>query len=194
VDWLVSLSHNSFAMKNLLIACLMSLCTFIPALCQQQLDAATKEDVEELLVLTGARQQVQQIWAEMAKQAATSAADSYRMKHPNATPLELRKVGEVAGQSLKASLKVVSIDELIDAIIPVYQRHLTHADAQNIVDFYNSAAGQKLLKQMPAMMSESMQAVQPIIAKHLPEMEAAAEKAAENSMKTAPSGTGNPTQ
>ncbi len=181
-------------MKNVLIACLVLLCSCMPALCQQQLDAATKDDVEELLTLTGARARVQQTWAGMAQQAATSAADAYRLKHPDATPLELRKVAEVTGQYMRDTFKAVSIDELLAAIVPVYQRHLTHADLRGIIDFFNSSTGQKYLKEMPAMTAESMQAVNPIIQKHLPEMEAAAEKAAENSMKPASSSTGSPSQ
>jgi len=181
-------------MKNVLITCLVLLCSCIPAVCQQQLDAATKEDVEELLTLIGTRARMQQMWTGMAQQAATSAADAYRLKHPDATPLELRKVAEVTGQYVQDSIGAFSIDELIDAIVPIYQRHLTHSDVQSIIDYYKSSTGQKFLKEMPAMMAESMQAVQPIIQKHLPEMEAAAERAAEKSAKPASSSAGNHSQ
>src|SRR3954451_18982493 len=39
-------------------------------------------------------------------------------------------------------------DEMIEAVIPVYQQHLTHADIRGIIDFYNSEPGQKYLKEM----------------------------------------------
>jgi hypothetical protein len=149
------------------------------AMAQAPIDAATKEDVEQLLELTGTRARVQQLWAEMAKQAATMAADSYQRKHPDATPLEIRKVAEIAGENAQNGVKIFSVDELIEAIVPVYQKHLTHSDVRTMIDFYNSPTGQKVLKELPGMMSESMQAVQPIIQKHLPEIEAQAEKAAE---------------
>jgi hypothetical protein len=151
---------------------------------QAPIDAASREDVEQLLELTGTRARVQQMWAEMAKSAATMAADSYQQKHPNATPLEIRKIAEIAGKNTQNAIKVFSVDELLDAIVPIYQQHLTHSDIRNIVDYYNSPTGQKILKEMPAMMSESMQAIQPILLKHRPEVEAQAEKALEKSNAT----------
>jgi hypothetical protein len=44
---------------------------------------------------------------------------------------------------------------MIEAVIPVYQQHLTHADIRGIIDFHNSEPGQKYLKEMPVLMSES---------------------------------------
>ena len=171
-------------MRTPLIVCFLLVCLVpLPALCQQQLDAATREDVMQLMEMTGARDRIQQLWDGMIQQTATTAADSYRLKHPEATPLQLHKVAETTGVAMRDALKVFSIDELIEAIIPVYQRHLTHADVRSIIDFYNSPPGQKLVKEMPALMSESMQAADPIIKKRLPEMQAAAEKAVESSMK-----------
>lgn len=181
-------------MKNALIACLVLLSSCIPALCQQDWVPATKEDVRQLMELTGARGRVQQMWAVMAQQAATMAAGAYHRKHPGATPAQLRKVAEATAQYMQESYKAFSIDELMAAIVPIYQRHLTHADVRGIIDFFSSPVGQKYLKQMPAMTAESMDAIQPIIQKHLPEMEAAAEKMSEKVAKPASTGTGSHSQ
>jgi len=188
LDWAAALPDNLDAMKNFLLSFVILLLGCTPALCQQQLDAATKEDVEELLTLTGARARVQQMWTAMAQQAATTAADAYRLKHPDATPLELRRIAEGTGQYMHDALNTLSIDELLDAIVPIYQRHFTHADVRTVIDFYSSPTGQKFLKEMPAMMAESMQAADPIVKKHLPEMEAAAEKAMEKAVKESEDG------
>ena len=179
-------------MKKTWLATFVLLLSCLPALCQEQLNAATKEDLEELMTLTGAKARIEQTWAQMGQQAATTAADSYRLKHPDATPLELRKVAEVTGNSFQNMMKVFSVDELIDAMIPIYQRHLTHADVRAIIDFYNSEAGQKYLKEVPIISAESAQVVQPIITKHLPEMQAAMEKAIADTVKDGPAeGSGN---
>jgi hypothetical protein len=95
-------------MKRILIATFVVLLCCAPALCQQQLNAATKEDLQELMTLTGARARIEQTWAQMGQQAATTAADSYRLKHPDATPLELRRVAEVTGNSFQNVMKVFS--------------------------------------------------------------------------------------
>ena len=171
-------------MKTIIGILLICFSYCVPGFAQQQLDAATKEDVEQLLTLTGTRERIQQVWSQMAQQAAITAADSYQHKHPNATPLEVRNVAEATGKYMQTSLKSFPIDEIIDAIVPIYQQHFTHADVVTIIEFYNSPTGQKYLKALPAMMSESMQVMQPIIKEHEPEMEAAAEKAAEDIGKT----------
>ena len=54
------------------------------------------------------------------------------------------------------SFSEISFDELIDAIVPVYQRHLSKNDIDSILAFYASPAGQKLLSEQPAIMRESM--------------------------------------
>ncbi len=177
-------------MKKMLVATFVLLLCCAPALCQQQLNAATKEDLEELMTLTGTKARIEQTWAQMGQQAATTAADSYRLKHPDATPLELRKVAEVTGNSFQGMMKVFSVDELIDAMIPIYQRHLTHADVRAVIDFYNSEAGQTYLRELPIISAESTQAIQPIITKHLPEMQAAAEKAVADGVKDGPGNGG----
>lgn len=173
-------------MKKALIAVFVLLLGCAPAICQQQLNAASKEDIQELLTLTGAKARIEQMWAQMGQQMATTAADSYRLKHPDATPLELRKVAEISGRSFQGAMQIFSVDELIDAVIPVYQNHLTHADVRSLIEFYSSESGQKYLKELPAMSAESMQAVQPLIKEHLPAMQAAVEKAVQDGMKDGP--------
>jgi hypothetical protein len=170
-------------MKHAIAMLALCLFGFSPALAQQQIDGATKEDVQQLLEITGVRRNIQTLWDNMAKQAATTAAESYQRQHPDASPLQVRKAAELAGVSVQNGFKVLSIDDLLDVIIPVYQRHLTHSEIQTIVEFYSSPAGQKMIKEMPAMMSESMQAVQPILQKRLPELEAQAEAAAAKASK-----------
>lgn len=178
-------AHNLRAMRKMVLVALVIFAGCFQALCQQQLDAATKEDVEQLLDVMGARKSVQQMWAGMGQQMATTAADAYQQKHPNATPLEIRKVAEFMGRYWQGQMQTFSIDEMMDAIIPVYQRHLTHADVQSIIDFYKSPPGQKFITEMPMMMSEAMQASGAIVKKHLPDMLAAAEKAVQESEKPA---------
>ncbi len=165
---------------TLSVVCLFALPV---AFARQKVDAATKQDVEDLLQVTGARQNIQAMWNGMAKQAASSAAEAYQRKHPNATPLQVRKAAELAGTSIQKAMQVLSIDEMLEAMVPVYQRHLTHSDVRIIIDFYNSPTGQKMIKETPTMKAEGMQAIQPILQKRSAELEAQAEAAAEAASK-----------
>jgi hypothetical protein len=171
-------------MKNTLVSVLLLLFGLTPALCRQPASPATKQDVEDLLTITGARQRVQEIWAGMGKQIAMSMTEAYREAHPSATPAQLHKLAQAARLSFQASVKTIPVDELLAPIVPIDQQHLSHGDVQSIIAFYQTTAGKKYLEEMPAMSAESMQAVQPVIRKHLPEMESAAEKAVEKAMQS----------
>jgi hypothetical protein len=46
-------------------------------------------------------------------------------------------------------------------MIPVYQKHLNKSDVNAMVGFYSTPTGQKILREMPAMTTEGMQAMQP---------------------------------
>ena len=54
---------------------------------------------------------------------------------------------------------------MIDAMVPVYQKHFTKGNINDILAFYATPTGQKLLKEQPAMAAEAMQAVMPIAQK-----------------------------
>jgi hypothetical protein len=49
------------------------------------------------------------------------------------------------------------VDEMVDAMVPIYQKHLTKEDINGILAFYASPIGQKLQREQPAMMQEGME-------------------------------------
>lgn len=53
-----------------------------------------------------------------------------------------------------------SINDLVDLMMPIYQKHLTEADLHQIVAFYETPVGKKLTSKNPLIMQESMQAGQ----------------------------------
>jgi hypothetical protein len=59
---------------------------------------------------------------------------------------------------------------MIAATVPVYQKHLTKGDVDTMVAFYETPTGQKLLKELPEILSESMQAMMPLLRKQIDSM------------------------
>lgn len=53
-------------------------------------------------------------------------------------------------------LAEMNADQIVEMIIPVYQKHLTEQDITEINAFYNTSAGKKLIRAQPAIMQESM--------------------------------------
>jgi len=164
-------------MRRTLVPFFLLIASFSPGFAQTQIDAATRQDVEDLMQLTGAHDRMPLIYSAMASQFALGFADRYRQQHPNANPAEVQKAATDVAEQMQQMLKAIPTDEVLDAMIPVYQKYLTHSDIKAIIEFDRSPTGQKLLKNTNAMMIEAMQAAHSVLNKHIPEIQAQIEKA-----------------
>jgi len=117
-------------------------------------DVPDKADVMQFLNIMHAKAQMVQVMEGMQKQLRLGAEQGFKQKVPEATPEQLAKVD----QMFDGLFKEMPIDEMVDAIVPIYQKHLTKVDLAAVTAFYSSPSGQKILKEMPAIMSEGMQA------------------------------------
>ena len=164
-------------MRRTLVPFFLLIASFSPGFAQTQIDAATRQDVEDLMQLTGAHDRMALIYSAMTSQFASGFADRYRQQHPNANPAEVQKAATDVAEQMQQMLKAIPTDEVLDAMIPVYQKYLTHSDIKAIIEFDRSPTGQKLLKNTNAMMIEAMQAAHSVLNKHIPEIQAQIEKA-----------------
>ena len=64
-------------------------------------------------------------------------------------------------------VKGMPMDELIQSVVPSYQKHFTKSDIESMNAYYSSPTGQKVLEVMPVVMQEGMQAEMPILTKYL---------------------------
>jgi hypothetical protein len=71
-------------------------------------------------------------------------------------------------------------------MVPVYQKHFTKGDINNLITFYSSPTGQKVLEEMPAIAGESMAAMMPIMRKYMEESKERVEQEVEEMEKTVP--------
>jgi uncharacterized protein len=51
----------------------------------------------------------------------------------------------------------LSLNELVDMLAPVYAKHLSITDLNEVTAFYNSPAGKKMAEATPAILQDSMQ-------------------------------------
>ena len=131
---------------------------------------ATRDDVLQLFSVMNIKQQMRAIMDSMMQQQKSLVHDMARRKKPNVTTEELGRVDRIMDESVKD----FPIEGILDDMVPVYQKHLTSADVSAMSAFYSSPTGQKLLREMPAMTSEAMQASYGRLQK---QMEAVAERA-----------------
>jgi uncharacterized protein len=131
-------------------------------------DVPTRDEVLQFMEVAHVRANMEQMIAGMKEGSRKGAEESFKTEVPNATPDQLKKVDVISDEVFRD----FPLQEMIDAIIPIYQKHLTRQDLQGIIAFYSSPAGQKLQKEQPAMMAEGMQAGQQIMLKRIPDINA----------------------
>lgn len=86
------------------------------------------------------------------KSAVTSMMGSFKSMN-NSVPEEV-------WNELEKEFLGTSLDDLVSMLTPVYERHMTEAELNDVIKFYNSPTGKKLAEKTPAIMNESMEAGQ----------------------------------
>ncbi|HEB87611.1 MAG TPA: DUF2059 domain-containing protein [Gammaproteobacteria bacterium] len=71
-------------------------------------------------------------------------------------PAMKRMIPKAPDKFWKDVMAEVNENEMIELVIPVYQKYLTEEDIKGINAFYASAAGKKLIKVQPAILRESI--------------------------------------
>jgi hypothetical protein len=131
--------------KTLLASLILALVCLAPALAQQGAPAddtaAKQQDIRKLLEVTGSAKLGQQVLAQMVQ--------TFKSSNP-----------KVPEQFWDQVMKEFDSGTMIDLVVPVYERHLTHEDVKGMLAFYESPLGQKLIAVTPAIAQESMQAGQ----------------------------------
>jgi hypothetical protein len=147
-----------------------TLCAFLAAVgAARQTDGdkpATKEDVERYLEITHSRDMMKQIMDLMTKQMRQMVHEQVSKNAANLPPDSEARINKMTQDMLKD----FPVEEMLQATIPVYQKHWTKADVDAMVAFYSTPTGQKMLKELPATMAEAMQAITPIMRKRMDAM------------------------
>jgi len=149
---------------------------------------ATRDDILALFSLMHVRDQVEPAMQFIAKQQRAIIHDNLKRQTPRVSPEDLARLDQFTTDIMKD----LPVDGMLDDMVPVYQRHLTKSDVEAMSAFYSSPTGQKLLREMPAMTAESMQAASPRIQALMDKvMERARQMAQDNQgKKNTPSDTG----
>ena len=127
--------------------------------------AASREDVLKLFDVMHLRDQMRLVMNQVSAQMRATSHEQLRKRDPQITNEEIARLDAQSDELLKG----MPIDGMLDDMIPVYQKHLSRSDVNAMVEFYSTPTGQKILRQMPSMMAEGMQAVQPRLRKMMDE-------------------------
>src|SRR5580765_5802541 len=118
----------------------------------------TREEVLKLFDLLQITKTMDAVVNATKQQSMEIAEQMIQEKMPEASPEQKKKFREMMDEVMRESLGPAAINEMLEATVPVYQRHLTKADMDAMVAFYSSPVGQKILHEQPTMIQESMEA------------------------------------
>jgi hypothetical protein len=124
---------------------------------------ATKADILRLFRIMDTQAQVRQVMEQVMQQMRTLNREQLKKRSPDISEDELARMDKESEEIANS----FPVDEIMEDMIPVYQKHLTKKDVDAMIAFYSSPTGKKLLREMPAISAEGMQAVYPRMQKNL---------------------------
>ena len=107
-----------------------------PALLAKTKMSPKEKDIRRLMELTGA--------AELGLQVMNQLLPNLKRLAP--------QLPEAFWNGLSAE---VNVDELIDLIVPIYDRYLTHDEIKQVITFFETPVGRKLISVQPKITEES---------------------------------------
>jgi hypothetical protein len=94
-------------------------------------------DAHRLIVASGAKKRIEETMRHMLAMM--------RKQNPGITD-----------EFIDEFLQQVDINGLIEQLLPVYTKHLTHDEIKGLIRFYKSPLGKAMLEKMPAVQKECM--------------------------------------
>jgi hypothetical protein len=118
---------------------------------------ASKQDIERLFVALHVRERQQLILENSHKQAKAMLNEVLRKELPEASQEELSQMQKMIDEMIDDIDKDYPMDAILKDMVPIYQRHLTKSDSDQLIAFYSSPVGQRMLRELPAITTEAMQ-------------------------------------
>lgn len=126
-------------------------------------DPATKDDVIMFFRTMHSYDLIQKLM-EVQSQSMQQLFRDQMTKDKAAPPSDF----EVRMQKMMDEMiKGMPVDEIMQAMVPAYQRHFTRGDIAAMNAFYSSPVGQKVLQELPVVTQEGMQEMMPILTKYM---------------------------
>jgi uncharacterized protein len=129
-------------------------------------DAPTHDQVMTLFDLLQIRKMMATMMDGMQQAMKQSAERSFRERVSAPTPKQL----EALNGMVEDAVGGLPMDEMMEAMVPIYRRHLSKSDVDEMIRFFGGPVGQKLLREQPQMMQEGMRAGAAVAEKRMEEI------------------------
>jgi hypothetical protein len=114
----------------------------------------TSDQVMKFMEATQTRSRFQSSLEMQRQELGARVHSLFHEALPDATPAEKAKFESIVANALGDIFANYPIEDVLRDMIPMYQSHFSESDLNQIVAFYSSPVGQKVLKEMPAMSAE----------------------------------------
>jgi hypothetical protein len=115
---------------------------------------ASKEEVQKLFEVMQIHQQMRQVMDAIMKQQSAMIHETLKKRYPQTSADRIAR----ADRLIEETMKDMRMDAMLDDMIPIYQRHFSRTNIEDMTTFYASPTGQKMMQEMPVLTTESMQA------------------------------------
>ncbi|WP_407427912.1 DUF2059 domain-containing protein [Arcticibacter sp.] len=128
-------------MKKIVLSLILALIT---ALSFSQESSTYKSSLKKMIQVSG---------SELAYSGIVNQMISMFKQQQSNVPVEF-------WDEFAAEMNKDAVGQLVDMLTPIYQKHLTEADLQSVISFYETPAGRKFAEKTPLITQESMLAGQ----------------------------------
>jgi hypothetical protein len=125
----------------------------------------TKQQLAKLFEAMHLREQTEsmmKMFPEMIQQQVRQQEKEIAANQPESgkpTPEQQAALDRVMNRFLEKAMNLFTVDEMLDDMAAIYQRHFTRDDVNAYIAFYSTPAGQHLLQITPVIMQEYMPVV-----------------------------------
>jgi uncharacterized protein len=127
---------------------------------------ASKEDIQRYLDVMHSKEMMAQMVDAMAKPMHQMLHEQY-LKDKDKLPPDFE---EHTARLVDEYMKSFPWDQIMDSMVPVYQKHLTKNDVDALTAFYSTPTGQKIIRELPQITAEAMQSMMPLLQKNMGEL------------------------
>ncbi len=78
-------------------------------------------------------------------------------------------IGTLKPEQAQAFRDAVKVDDIVEQLLPIYDKHFSEMDLKAYIRFYSSAEGKKLVSSLPLLMRDSVDVSMKYLDTHLPD-------------------------
>jgi hypothetical protein len=138
---------------------------------QSATNGCTAEEARQLMKALRAEQMATQMMGMVYKSVTDGFIQSFSKSAEITDPRVVNLLNTYMDKMGKEMMSVISVSEMMEGMVPIYQKHFSSEDVKAIIAFYESPAGKKMMDSSSAMMQEGGAVGETYMKRKQPELE-----------------------